>query len=85
MHAKTNHTSARVSDDISSPAHISDDICNPTSVSDDIGRPIKLWHVSPIRLHHVSLTHPQTPINRSLPKAFQETKPSRAQVASKKI
>ena len=26
--------------------------------------------MSPIRLHHVSLTHPQTPINRSLPKAF---------------
>ena len=37
--------------------------------------------------HHVSLTHPQTPINRSLPKAFrrqqdilgEENKPSRAQ------
>ena len=27
--------------------------------------------MSPIRLRHVSLTHPQTPINRSLPKTFQ--------------
>ena len=27
-------------------------------------------HVSPIGLRHVSLSHPQTPINRSLPKAF---------------
>ena len=26
--------------------------------------------MSPIGLHHVSLTHPKTPINRSLPKAF---------------
>ena len=61
---KTNHTSTRVSDDTSGLAH----------VSDDIGGPIKLWHVSPIRLCQVSLTHPQTPINRSLPKAFEETK-----------
>ena len=53
--------SARVSDDTSSLAH----------VSDDTNGPIKLWHVSPIRLRHVSLTHPQTPINRSLPKTFQ--------------
>ena len=45
---KTNHTSARVSDDISSQAR----------VSDDIGEPIRLWHVSPIRLCHVSLTYP---------------------------
>ena len=28
--------------------------------------------MSPIRLCHVSLTHPQSPINRSLPKAFKE-------------
>ena len=42
---KTNHTSARVSDDISSPAR----------VSDDIGKPIRLWHVSPIRPRD---THP---------------------------
>ena len=42
MHAKTNHTSARVSDDISSPAHVSDDICNPAWVSDDISEPIRL-------------------------------------------
>ena len=62
MHAKTNHTLARVSNDISSP----------TRVSDDISKPIRLWHVSPIRLYHVSLTHPQTPINKSLPKAFKE-------------
>ena len=54
--------SPRVSDDISSLAH----------VSDDTSGPIKLWHVSPIRLRHMSLTHPQTPINRSLPKAFQQ-------------
>ena len=40
-------------------------------VSDDTSGPIKLWHVSPIRLRHVSLTHLQTPINRSLPKAFK--------------
>ena len=40
-------------------------------VSDDISKPIRLWHVSPIRLRHVSLTHPQTPINRSLPKTFR--------------
>ena len=52
--------SARVSDDTSSLAY----------VSDDTNGPIKLWHVSPIRLRHVSLTHPQTPINRSLPKTF---------------
>ena len=58
---KTNHTSARVSDDTSSPAR----------VSDDIGGLIRLWHVSPIKLRHVSLTHPQTPINRSIPKAFK--------------
>ena len=55
--------SARVSDDTSSLAH----------VSDDTSRPIKLWHVSPIKLRHVSLTHSQTPINRSLPKAFQRS------------
>ena len=58
--------------------------------------------MSPIKLRHMSLTNPQTPINRSLLKAFQrtkthqeilghqdilgeETKPSRAQVALKKI
>ena len=70
---KTNHTLTRVSNDISSPARVSDG-------------PIRLWHVSPIKFHHVSLTHPQTPINRSLPKAFKERpKPSRAQVASEKI
>ena len=62
MHAKTNHTSTHVSDDISSPAY----------VSNDISRPIRLWHVSPIRLCHVLLTHPQTPLNRSIPKAFKE-------------
>ena len=67
---KPNHTSARVSDDISSLARVSDDTSNPSRVSDDISGPIRLWHVSPIRLRHVSLTHPQTPINRSLPKAF---------------
>ena len=27
--------------------------------------------MSPIRICHVSLTHPRTPINRSLPKTFQ--------------
>ena len=49
---KTNHTLARVSDDISSPARVSDDISSPTRVSDDtsspacisddIGEPIRL-------------------------------------------
>ena len=29
--------------------------------------------MSPIKLHHMSLTYPQTPINKSLPKAFQHT------------
>ena len=46
---------------------------------------IKVWHMSPIELRRVWLTHPQTPINKSLPKAFLNTKTSRAQVASKKI
>ena len=69
---KTNHTLAHVSDDTSSPARVSDDTSCPTRVSDDIGGPIRLWHVSPIRLRHVSLTHPQTPINRSIPKAFKK-------------
>ena len=63
---------ARVSDDTSSLARVSDDTSNPARVSDDISGPIRLWHVSPIRLHHVSLTHPQTPINRSLSKEFQK-------------
>ena len=62
--------SARVSDDTSSLACVSDDTSSLARVSDDISRPIRLWHVSPIRLRHVSLTYPQTPINRSLPKAF---------------
>ena len=61
----------RVSDDISNSARVSDDMGNPTRVSDDISGPIRLWHMSPIKLRHVSLTHPQTPINRSLPKAFK--------------
>ena len=78
---KPNHTSmyvsddtsslARVSDEICNPAHVSDDICNLGHVSDDISELIRLWHVSPIKLCHVSLTYPQTPINRSLPKVFQ--------------
>ena len=61
----------RVSDDTSSLARVSDDTSNLAHVSDDISGPIRLWHVSPIRLRHMSLTHPQTPINRSLPKAFR--------------
>ena len=86
MHAKTNHTSACISDDIGSSARVSDDMSNPARVSDNISWPIKLWHVSPIRLRHVSLTHPQTPINRSLPKAFKERpRTSRAQATSEKI
>ena len=32
--------------------------------------------MSPIRLYHILLTHPQSPINRSIPKAFQHTKTS---------
>ena len=67
---KTNHTLARVSDDISSPAPVNDDTSSPARVRDDISRPIRLWQVSPIKLRHMSLTHPQTPINRSLPKVF---------------
>ena len=70
---KPNHTSTRISNDTSSPAYVSDDICNPARVSNDISGPIKLWHVSPIKLRHVSLTHPQTTINRSLPKAVKES------------
>ena len=85
MHTKTNHASACVSDDMGSPAWVSDDICNLARISDGISRPIRLWHVLPIKLHHVLLTHSQTPINRSLPKAFQQTKPSRAQAALEKI
>ena len=57
---------------------------------------IRLWHVSPIKLRHVSLTYPQTPINRSLPKAFpkktpthqeilEQTKTSKAQATLEKI
>ena len=51
-HARTNHTSARVSDDTSSLARVSDDIGSLArvsddtgslaSVSDDTGRPISL-------------------------------------------
>ena len=70
---KPNHTSTCVSDYTSNPTCVSDDICNPAHVSDDISGLIKLWHVSPIRLCHMSLTNPQTPINRSLPKAFKQT------------
>ena len=53
-------------------ARVSDDTSSLACVSDDISGPIRLWHVSPIRFCHVSLTHPQTPINRGLPKAFQQ-------------
>ena len=42
MHAKTNHTLARVSDDISSPVLVSNDMGSPTRVSDDIRGPIRL-------------------------------------------
>ena len=42
MHAKTNHTSARVSDDISSPARVSDDMGSPALVSNDISGLIRL-------------------------------------------
>ena len=69
---KSNHTSARVSNDTSNLARVSNDICNLTRIRDDISRPIRLWHVSPIRLHHVSLTHPQTLINRGHLKAFKK-------------
>ena len=62
----------RVSDDTSSPTRVSNDTSNLARVSDDISGPIRLWHVSPIRLRHVSLTYPKTPINRSLPKAFRK-------------
>ena len=42
MHAKTNHTSTRVSDDISSLSH----------VSNDRGSPIGCWQVSPWKSKH---------------------------------
>ena len=71
---KTNHTLARVSNDTSTSACVSDDTSSPACVSDDIGGPIRLWHVSPIKLRHVLLSHPQTPINKSLPKTFRRTK-----------
>ena len=41
-HARTNHTSARVSNDTSSPARVSDDTGDLACVSDDIGGPIRL-------------------------------------------
>ena len=66
--------SVHVSDDTSSLAHVSDDTSSPAHVSDDISGPIRLWHVSPIGLRHVLLTHLQTPINKSLPKTFRRTK-----------
>ena len=56
---------ARVSNDTSNLARVSNDTSSPARVSDDTGGPIMWWHVSPIRLRHVSLTHLQTPINRS--------------------
>ena len=62
----------RVNDDICNPMRVNYDICSPVCVSNDISGPIRLWHVSPIKLRHVSLTHSQTSINRSLPKAFGE-------------
>ena len=46
---------------------------------------IRVQHMSPIEIHHVSLTHPQTPINRSLSKAFLHTKTSIAQVVQKRF
>ena len=42
MHAKTNHASACVGDDMGSPPRASNDICNPARVSDNTGRPIRL-------------------------------------------
>ena len=79
-------TSARVNNDTSTSAHVSDNtrslacVSNDTGglacVRDDIGGPIRLWHVSAIKLRHISLTHPQTPINRSLPKTFEKKKDS---------
>ena len=69
---KTNNTSGHVSNDISNPAHVSDDTYNPARISDDISKPIRLWHVSPIKLRHLSLTYSQTPINGSFLKAFKE-------------
>ena len=65
---------ARVSNDLINPARVSDDTSSPTRISDDIRGPIRLWHVSLIRLCHVSFIHPQTPINRSLPKTFKGAK-----------
>ena len=39
---KSNHTSARVSDDTSSPACVSDDTSNPARVSDDTSNPARV-------------------------------------------
>ena len=66
--------SARVSDDSSSLARVSNDSSNLACVSDDLSGPTRLWHVSPIKLRHVSLTHPQTPINKSLLETFRRTR-----------
>ena len=40
-HARTNHTSVRVSDDTSNLAHVSNDTSSPARVSDDTGGPIR--------------------------------------------
>ena len=64
----------RVSDDSSSLARVSDDSNSLARVSDDTSEPIRLWHVSPIKFRHVSLTHSKTPINRSLPETFRRTR-----------
>ena len=42
MHAKTNHASACVNDNMGSPARGSNDICNPMHINDDISGPIRL-------------------------------------------
>ena len=104
---KPNHTSARVSNDMSSPTLVSNDISSPIGSwhvsswkSKHFGHlkdatylgkkilkppPIRLWDMSPIKFRHMSLTHPQTPVNRSIPNAFLQTKTFRVQATSKKI
>ena len=60
MHAKTNHTSAYVSDDISSPMCVSDDTSSP------IGR----WHLSPWKSKHFNQSYDATCLGEKVLKAL---------------
>ena len=58
---KTNHTSTRVSDDISSP----------TRVSNDAGSPIGCWHVSPWKSKHFGQSKDATCLGEKVLKLLQ--------------